>query len=240
MPYEISLKELISAGAHFGHQVKRWNPKIAPYLYGERGGVHIFDLVKTKELLQKALEYLKDVAKDKKVILFVGTKKQVKEKIKEVALATSSFYINERWLGGTLTNFDQIKKSSKKLKDLKSDLQSGKFNNRTKKERLKIQREIDRLERFFGGIEKMDELPDILVVVDINREKTSIKEARKMGVRIVAIVDSNTDPTLVDYPIPMNDDASKALEYVLELMKQAILEGKKAKETQGSKLEKVG
>lgn len=223
---EVSLEELVSTGAHFGHQVKRWNPKIKPFIYSEKDGVHIFDLIKTKEMLESALEHLKKKAKEGKVILFVGTKKQVKEKIKEVANKTGSFYVNERWLGGILTNFDQIKKSTQKLKDLKTSLQGGEFNNRTKKERLLIQREIERLERFFGGMVGLDTLPDILIVVDIKREATAIKEANKKGVETIAIVDSNADPNLVDYPIPMNDDASKALDYVLELMKEAILEGR--------------
>ncbi len=224
---EVSLKELVSSGAHFGHQVKRWNPKIAPYLYGQKDGVHIFDLIKTKECLEEALQILKKRSSQGKKILFVGTKKQIKEKIKEISQETGSFYVNERWLGGTLTNFDQIRKSAKKLLDLKKDLAGGKFDSYTKKERLIIQKEIDRLERFLSGIVDMQDLPDLMVIFDINREKIALKEANEKGIETIGVVDSNSDPTLVDYPIPMNDDASKALEYVLLLMKEAILEGKK-------------
>jgi len=223
---DISLKKLIETGAHFGHQTKRWNPKMEAFLYGEKEGVHIFDLVKTKELLNEALEFIKKSAKEGKTILFVGTKKQFKDKIKEVALSTESYYINERWLGGILTNFGQIKKTTAKLNDLKKDYESGEFKNRTKKERLLIEREIQRLEKFFGGLSGMDKIPDVMVIIDIRREVTAAKEARAKGVETVAVVDSNCDPGLIEYPIPMNDDATRAVEYVLELFKEAIDEGR--------------
>jgi len=224
---EVSLKELIATGAHFGHQTRRWNPKMQEYIYGVNDGVHIFDLTITKEKLDEALELLKKASRENKTILFVGTKKQVKEKVSETAKASGVFYVNERWLGGTLTNFDQMRKSTQNLQELKTGIETGKFKNRTKKERLMIEREIARLERFFSGVLDMKQIPDILVVIDIRREHTAVKEARFKGIESIAIVDSNSDPTLVDYPIPMNDDASKALEYVLDLMKEAILEGKK-------------
>lgn len=229
MTVNVSLKELISAGAHFGHQVRRWNPKMSPFLYSEKDGVHIFDLTKTKEKVDVALQFLKESAKSGKIILFVGTKKQSKVKLAEIAKEAGCFYVNERWLGGTLTNFEQIKKSVGKMADFKNKMQSGEFNDRTKKERLLIQREIDRLERFFGGLAGIEKKPDILVIIDIKREKTAVLEAKAKGVETVAIVDSNSDPTLVDYPIPMNDDATRAIEYILGLMKDAILEGKKKK-----------
>ena len=224
---EVSLKELIATGAHFGHQTRRWNPKMQEYIYGVNDGVHIFDLTITKEKLDEALELLKKASRENKTILFVGTKKQVKEQVSETAKASGVFYVNERWLGGTLTNFDQMRKSTQNLQELKTGIETGKFKNRTKKERLMIEREIARLERFFSGVLDMKQIPDILVVIDIRREHTAVKEARFKGIESIAIVDSNSDPTLVDYPIPMNDDASKALEYVLDLMKEAILEGKK-------------
>jgi len=226
---EVSLKELIASGAHFGHQSKRWNPKMQEYLYGAKDGVHIFDLTKTKEKLDEALELLKTASRENKVILFVGTKKQVKAKIMEVAKETGTFYVNERWLGGTLTNFEQMKKSTHKLKETREGLLSGKFKDRTKKERLIIEREIARLERFFGGVVEMTQFPDIIIIVDIRREHTAVKEARFKGIESIAIVDTNSDPTLVDHPIPMNDDASRALEYVLDLMKEAIMERKERK-----------
>jgi len=223
---KISLEELIKSGAHFGHQAKRWNPKMATYLYGIKEGVHIFDLTKTKEELEKALEVLKEAKKENKTILFVGTKKQAKEKILQVAKETGSFWVSERWLGGTLTNFDQVKKSTKKLTDMKEKMAAGEYKSFTKKERLLIEREIVRLERFFGGITGMTKLPDLMIIVDIKKEVGTIQESLKMGIKTIAMVDSNSDPTLVDYPIPMNDDASKAIEYVLDLMKDVIL-GKK-------------
>ncbi len=229
MTVKVSAEELLERGAHFGHQSKRWNPKMGQYLYGEEGGVHVFDLIKTKKLLEEALEFLKTSTKEGKVILFVGCKKQAQEKTREVAEATGSSYFTERWLGGTLTNFDQIKKSIKKLTEMKEKMTNGEYAANTKKERLLIDREIARLERYFGGISKLEKVPDILVVVDTHKEESAIREANSKNIKIVGIVDSNADPEVVDYPIPMNDDASKAVEYVLDLMKEAILEGKKGK-----------
>lgn len=223
---KVSAEELLERGAHFGHQSKRWNPKMGQYLYGEEGGVHVFDLIKTKKLLEEALEFLKNAAKEKKSILFVGCKKQAQEKTREVAEATDSSFFTERWLGGTLTNFDQIKKSIKKLADMKEKMTNGEYTSFTKKERLLIDREIARLERYFGGISKLEKVPDILVVIDTHKEESAIREANSKGIKIVGIVDSNADPEVIDYPIPMNDDASKAVEYVLDLMKEAILDGK--------------
>lgn len=225
----MSLKTLIETGAHFGHQVRRWNPKMAEFIYGVHEGIHVFDLTITKKKLEEALKLLKSSAKEEKIILFLGTKKQAKEKIKEVAQATESFYITERWLGGTITNFEQIQKSARKLADLKKKMEEGEFKTFTKKERLLIEREIARLERFFGGIVEMKRIPDVLVVVDTKREMAAVKEAARAGVTVVGIVDTNADPTLVDYPIPMNDDGTKALDYVLGLMQEAILEGKKSR-----------
>jgi len=224
---EVSLKTLLEVGAHFGHQARRWNPKMAGYLYGVQEGIHVFDLVKTKEALEEALGALREAAKEGKVILLLGSKKQAKDKIIEIAHETGCPYVSERWLGGTLTNFDMIKKSLTKLSDLKAGLASGEFNKFTKKERLLMEREVARLERFFGGMSTLEKTPDVLFIVDTHKEAGAVKEARKSKVTIVGIVDSNADPALVDYPIPMNDDASKALDYVLGLVKEAILEGKK-------------
>jgi len=227
MPVKVSLKDLLESGAHFGHQTKRWNPKMEEFLYGSQEGVHVFDLTITKERLEEALSFLTQAAKEGKKILFVCTKKQAKAKAKEVAQATDTYFVTERWLGGTLTNFEQIEKSLKKMAEMKEKMAAGEYNHFTKKERLLLEREITRLERFFGGMSGMEKIPDILVVVDTKREAGVLKEAQKKGVETVGIVDSNADPTEVDYPIPMNDDASKALEYVLDLMGKAILEGKK-------------
>lgn len=227
---DVSLKELIESGAHFGHQVRRWNPKMGEFIYGEKDGVHIFDLTKTKTKLEEALEFLKKASAAGKSILVVGTKKQAKEKVKEAANAAGVYYVNERWLGGTLTNFDQIKRSLRSLNDLKTGLDKGEFARRTKKEKLLIEREITRLERFLSGIIGMEKIPEVMVIVDVKREKTALKEARMKDVQVVAIADSNSDPNSVDYAVPMNDDASKALEYVLGLMSKAINEGRGKKE----------
>jgi len=226
---KISLEELLNSGAHFGHQTKRWNPKMKEYLYGSENGVHIFDLTKTKPLIEEALEFLSKSTKEGKTILLLGTKKQIKDKVEEVALATGAPYVNERWLGGTISNFDQMKKSLKKMEEMKTNMAEGNYNKFTKKERLLIDREITRLERFFGGIKTIQKVPDVLFVVDTKREAGAVHEANAKKVTVVGIVDSNSDPDLIDYPIPMNDDASKALEYVLDLVKSAIQEGQKSK-----------
>jgi len=225
----VSLKELLEAGAHFGHQARRWNPRIKPYIFDIQEGIHVFDLTKTKEKLEEALEFLKKSAKEGKSILFVGTKKQAKENVKEVAEKTGQFFVKERWLGGTLTNFEQIHKSLKKLEEMRTKRKAGDYKRFTKKERLDIDREIERLERFFGGLSGLERLPDILVIIDIKKEEVAIREALMTEVKTVALVDSNTDPTLVDYPIPMNDDATRAVAYVLDLMGKAILKGSKSK-----------
>ncbi len=234
MTLQISLEELIQSGAHFGHQSRRWNPKMSQYIYGVKDGIHIFDLIKTKEKLAEALEAIRQYSKEGKTIVFVGTKKQAKEKVKKVALSTNSFYVNERWLGGTLTNFDQIKKSVYKLSDLKAKKEKGDFKSFTKKERLLIDREIENLERFFGGIANISRTPDLLVVIDTKKEHGAIKEANFLGIPTVGVVDSNSDPDEVDYPIPMNDDASKAIEYVLGLMEESVLLGKGIKKDVGN------
>jgi small subunit ribosomal protein S2 len=238
MTFDISLKELLDAGAHFGHQSRRWNPKMAPYLYGVEKGIHVFDLVKTKAALEEALEAIKRASAEGKTILLLGTKKQAKDKVIEIGEATGCPFVSERWLGGTFSNFEQIKRSINKLAEMKVEKLAGGYEKFTKKERLLLDREISRLERFFGGVSKLEKLPDMLFMADIHKQTSAIREARAKGMTIVGIVDSNDDPTLVDYPIPMNDDATKALEYVLELVRQAIMEGKSgigSKSSTGSK-----
>ncbi len=218
----VSLEDLINAGAHFGHQTKRWNPKMDEYLYGSQDGVHLFDLTKTKPMLEEALEFLSNSKKEGKTILLLGTKKQVKEKIALVAEELNLPYVNERWLGGTLSNFNQMQHSLKKMEEMQTNMMSGAYNKFTKKERLLIDREIARLIRFFGGVKNLKSIPDVLFVVDAKREAGAIREAKERRVKVVAIVDSNSDPDGVDYAIPMNDDASKALDYVLGLVKEAL------------------
>lgn len=222
MTIKVTLEELLEAGAHFGHQARRWNPKMEEYLYGVREGVHIFDLAKTREALLVALEVLGKAVREGKVVLLVGTKKQAAVKVAEVAKEAGIPYVNERWLGGTLTNFNQIATSVKKLKDLKEKLAGGEFAGYTKKERLLIQREIDRLERYFGGISTLEKRPDLMIIVDTHKEKAAVREAKRVGVETIGITDSNADPMEVTYPIPMNDDATKSLEYVLNLIGQAL------------------
>lgn len=226
---EISLEKLLETGAYFGHQTRRWNPKMTEYVYAVRDGVHIFDLIKTKQAIAEALEALKDASKTQKTILFVGPKKQSREAIREVATVTGYPFVNQRWLGGTLTNFDQIKSSVEQLETLKKDLESGEYKDYTKKERLLIERRIEKLEKFVGGLSNLKEIPDLIFIVDTHRERGAVIEAQKLGIPIVGIVDTNADPTEIDYPIPMNDDATAAISYVLELVKESVLEGKSKK-----------
>ncbi|HLE48478.1 MAG TPA: 30S ribosomal protein S2 [Patescibacteria group bacterium] len=227
MTIDISLEELVKTGAHFGHQVKRWNPRMEKFIHSSQNGVHIFDLIKTKECLGEALDVLRKSANEGKTIVLLGTKKQIKDKIKSVAEDAGVSYVNERWLGGTITNFEQVKKSSDKLEKLSKGLASGEYDTYTKKEKLLMEREIQRLERFFGGIKNMTKVPDLVFIIDIRKERGAVREASVKGVETIGIVDTNSDPNLVDYPIPMNDDAKKAIEYVLDLVSAAIKEGKK-------------
>ncbi|WKZ25650.1 MAG: 30S ribosomal protein S2 [bacterium] len=222
---KISLEDLLDSGAHFGHQVRRWNPKVKDFVYGEQDGVHVFDLVKTKEALELALVEITKYIKEGKSILLLATKKQAKDKALEILQDTKVAVVTERWLGGTITNFPQIKKSIDSLSDIKEKLTSGYYAKYTKKERLLIEREKDRLERFFGGISSLTKVPDMLIVVDIKKEMTAIREATRKGITTIGLVDTNADPNLVDFPIPMNDDATKALNLVLDYVKQAILDG---------------
>jgi len=227
MAVKVSLEDLLNSGAHFGHQTKRWNPKMEEYLYGSDNGVHVFDLTKTKPLIEEALEFVSKSIKEGKTVLLLGTKKQIKDKVAEVGEELNIPYVNERWLGGTISNFPQMQRSLKKMEEMAANVTSGFYNKYTKKERLLIDREITRLERFFGGIKNLKGIPDVLFVIDTKREAGAVYEANAKKVTVVGIVDSNSDPDMIDYPIPMNDDASKALEYILELFKQAVTEGSK-------------
>jgi small subunit ribosomal protein S2 len=202
---------------------------MAEYLYGQENGVHIFDLTKVKPMIEEALDFLTRSVKEGKTVLILGTKKQVKDKVIEVAERVGVPFVNERWLGGTISNFPQMQRSLKKMEEMRTNMASGFYNKYTKKERLLIDREIARLERFFGGIETLTNVPDVLFVVDTKREAGAVHEANERKVPVVGIVDSNSDPDLIDYPIPMNDDASKALEYILDLVGEAIEQGKSVK-----------
>lgn len=218
----ITLEKLLEVGAHLGHQAKRWNPKMGKYLYGVKEGVSVFDLARTKEALEEALDALKKAKKEGKVILLIGTKKQAKDKVEAVAKAAGQPYIVERYLGGTLSNFDQIVRSIKKINDLKAQFASGDFGDYTKKEKLLLSRKIAKMEIIYGGIMDMTNLPDMLFVVDTHKEIGAVKEANRLKIPVVGLTDSNADPDLVDYPVPMNDDAAMALEYVLDLVREAL------------------
>lgn len=222
----ITLEELLEAGCHFGHQIRRWNPKMAQYIYGEREGIHIFDLAKTREMLLEAYEAVRDVAASGGVILFVGTKRQAQDLVVQTAKKVGMPYIASRWLGGTLTNFEQINRSIKKLKEMKEKRDSGEYKEYTKLERLLIDREIGKLERVLGGISDMGKVPDMIFIVDTHEEATAVREAQRIGIPVVGITDTNSDPTKIDYPIPANDDAVKSVSYILGVVEQAVKDGK--------------
>ncbi len=222
MAVKINLKDLLEAGCHFGHQSSRWNPKMKPYIFTARDGVHVFDLAKTKESLEAAMDYVKEITREGKIIVFVGTKRQAKEVIKKVAQSVGMPYVSERWLGGTFTNWEQIKGRIGRLKDLKEKREKGEFNKFTKKERLLIDREISRLEKLFGGIDELEDLPEAIFVVDTKRELSAVREANKRDIKVVGLVDTNSDPDLVDYVIPANDDAAKSIELIVRKIGEAV------------------
>jgi small subunit ribosomal protein S2 len=233
---EVSLKELLEAGAHFGHQTRRWNPKMSRYIYGARGGVHIIDLVKTASELKVAKEFVRRVTAEGKSILFVGTKRQAKTIVAEGAKSAAMPYVVERWLGGMLTNFRTIKAQVNRLKTLKGDSASGELaSNYNKKEALKFEEEARKLEQVFGGISEMDGLPGALFVVDAARERIALTEAKKLGIPVVAIADSNADPDMIDYPIPANDDAIKTVKLITDVIAAAASEGRAQYEAETKK-----
>ena len=226
------MKELLEAGVHFGHQVRKWNPKMRPYIYTARDGVHVLDLAQTVTKLGEAFEFVKELGQSNKTIIFIGTKKQAAGIIEEEARRCEAMWVSHRWIGGTLTNWDQVQKNIKKLADLKSKLASGYYTDRTKKELLLMQREVNRLEMMYGGLEKLNRLPDAVFVVDCQKEDNAVREAKKMGVPIVAICDTNCDPEALDFPIPGNDDAVKAIRLITKAMADAYLEGRQLGEKQ--------
>jgi small subunit ribosomal protein S2 len=226
---EITLQQLLEAGCHFGHQSRRWNPRMTKYIYGERDGVHIFDLVKTKSGLDAALEFISKAASEGKTILFLGTKRQAQEIVKRTAIEVGMPYLIQKWPGGVLTNFEQIRKSVKRMTDLKDKREKGELKRYTKREQLLLDRDILQLEKNFGGIATLDKLPDVLFVVDTHRESVAVHEARIMNIPVVGMVDTNGSPMEVDYVIPTNDDAVKAIELVVGQVGQAIKENKNGK-----------
>ena len=221
----ISMKQLLEAGVHFGHQTRRWNPKMSEYIYTERNGIYIINLQKTVKKIVEAYDFIKEVAESGESILFVGTKKQAQDSIKEEAERVGMYYVNARWLGGMLTNFKTIQKRIERLNQLKKMEEDGTFDLLTKKEATKLKLEIEKLEKYLGGIKDMKKLPGALFVVDPRKEKIAVAEAHKLGIPVVAIVDTNCDPDEVDYVIPGNDDAIRAVKLIASTMANAIIEG---------------
>lgn len=225
------MKQLLEAGVHFGHQTRRWNPKMKPYIFTERNGIYIIDLQKTVKKVNEAYEYVRDLAAKGGKILFVGTKKQAQETVYAEATRAGMFYVNERWLGGTLTNFKTIRKSIGRLKEIEKMEEDGTFEVLPKKEVVTLLREKARLEKFLGGIKEMKKLPDAIFVIDPRKERIAIAEARKLNIPIIGIVDTNCDPDEIDYVIPANDDAIRAVRLLTSTMADAVLEGKQGEET---------
>ena len=222
----VSMKALLEAGVHFGHQTRRWNPKMAPYIYTERNGIYIVDLQKTVRKLEEAYSFVRELAESGQSILFVGTKKQAQEAIKDEALRCGQYYVNARWLGGMMTNFKTMRTRVDRLTQLKAMQEDGTFDMLPKKEVMKHLGEIEKLEKYLGGVKEMKKLPGALFVVDPRKERNAINEARKLGIPIVAIVDTNCDPDEIDYVIPGNDDAIRAIRLIVATMANAIQEGR--------------
>ncbi len=222
----VSMKQLLEAGVHFGHQTKRWNPKMREYIFTERNGIYIIDLQKTLKKLEEAYNFVKEQVMNGGTVLFVGTKRQAQDAIKTEAERCEMFYVNQRWLGGLLTNFRTIRKRIERLKELEKMEEEGMFEVLPKKEVVKLQREKGKLERYLGGIKGMDDLPDVVYVVDPRKERIAVAEANKLEIPLVAIVDTNCDPEPIDYPIPGNDDAIRSIRLITSLIADAVLEGK--------------
>ncbi len=223
----VTMKELLEAGVHFGHQVRRWNPKMKEYIFGERNGIYIIDLQKTQKMFREALQAVANmVAEDRgKTVLFVGTKRQAQEAVREEAERSGQYYVNQRWLGGLLTNFQTVQKSIKRLKDLEAMQTDGRYEKLTKKERIKLDRERLSLEKVLSGIKSMTRLPDLVFVIDVRKEEIAVAEANKLGIPVIAVVDTNCSPEGIDYVIPGNDDALRAVRLFAARIADAVLEG---------------
>ncbi len=235
----ISMKELLEAGVHFGHQTKRWNPKMKEYIFGERNGIYIVDLQKTLKLFKDAMRYVGEMAAQGKSVLFVGTKRQAQEAIAEEAARCSQFYVNQRWLGGLLTNMSTVQRSIKRLKELDAMAEEGNWDGRAKKEIIRLERERKHLNQNLAGIKDMNGLPDLLFVIDSNKEAIAVEEARKLGIPVVAVVDTNCDPDKVDYVIPGNDDALRAIRLFTNKIADAVVEGRQLATEQDFAAEKI-
>lgn len=228
----VSMKQLLEAGVHFGHQTRRWNPKMKKYIFTERNGIYIIDLQKTVKMMEQAYNFVRDLAANDGNILFVGTKKQAQEAVKEEATRSNMFYVNHRWLGGTLTNFQTIRKRIERLHELERMEEDGTFDVLPKKEVVLLKKEQAKLEKFLGGIKYMKKLPDAIFVIDPRKERIAVAEARKLNIPIIAIVDTNCDPDEIDYVIPGNDDAIRAVRLFTGKIADAILEGKQGEQQQ--------
>jgi small subunit ribosomal protein S2 len=226
----ISMKQLLEAGVHFGHQTRRWNPKMKKYIFTERNGIYIIDLQKTVKKVEEAYNWVKELAANGGTMLFVGTKKQAQDSVKEEAIRSGMYYVNHRWLGGTLTNFETIQKRIGRLKDIERMAEDGTFEVLPKKEVVQLKKEHERLEKFLGGIKDMKQLPDALFIVDPRKERIAVAEAHKLNIPIVGIVDTNCDPDEIDVVIPANDDAIRAVKLLTGKMADAILEAKQGEE----------
>ena len=226
----VAMKQLLEAGVHFGHQTRRWNPKMAEYIFTERNGIYIIDLQKTVKKIEEAYAFVRDVAAEGEDILFVGTKKQAQESIKEEAERVGMHFVNARWLGGMMTNFKTIKKRIERLYQLQRMEEDGTFDLLTKKEVMKLKGEMEKLEKYLGGIKEMKKLPGALFVVDPKKERIAIAEAKKLNIPVVAIVDTNCDPEEVDYAIPGNDDAIRAVKLIASVISNAVLEGRQGEQ----------
>lgn len=235
----VSMKSLLEAGVHFGHQTKRWNPKMKPYIYTERNGIYIIDLQKSVKLIEEAYDFVRDLASKGGKVLFVGTKKQARVAIEQEANRAGMYYINQSWKGGLLTNFQTIRQRIDYLFELEEMEEDGTFEALPKKEVILLQREKEKLERFYSGIREMDKLPDALFIIDQNKEKIAIHEAKLLGIPVIGIIDTNCDPDQIDYPIPGNDDAIRAIKLLSATMANAILEGKAALEAEDDQVEDI-
>ena len=225
----VSMKQLLEAGVHFGHQTRRWNPKMAEYIFTERNGIYIIDLQKSVKKLEEAYNFVRELSAEGKSVLFVGTKKQAQDSVKEEAERAGAYYVNARWLGGMLTNFATIRRRIARLKQLRAMQEDGTFDLLPKKEVIKLNLEIEKLEKFMGGIKDMTEMPGALVIVDPRKERIAVSEAKKLNIPIVAIVDTNCDPDEIDYVIPGNDDAIRAVKLIAGAMANAVIEGREGR-----------
>ena len=230
----VSMKQLLECGVHFGHQTRRWNPKMKPYIFTERNGVYIIDLQKTVKGLEKAYNFIRDVAADGGHVLFVGTKRQAQDTIREEATRCGQFFINQRWLGGLMTNFPTIRKRVQRMMELRSYDEEDKWDDFNKKEAAALRKEQTKLEKYLGGIAKMNSIPDAIFLIDPRREENAIAEARRLGIPVVSIVDTNCDPEVIDYPIPGNDDAIRAIKLITGLMANAVIEGRQGEDALAS------